>query len=449
MSAVLRPGFRAERHDAIRVPPASVEAEQSVLGGLMLAPEALAKIPLADDDFYRRDHQLIFRAITELDRKGQPFDAVTLGEWFEAQGLAEQVAGGAYLIELVSNTPSAANITAYARIVRDKSILRRLIQVATGLVNSAFNGDESSALVDSGIGELMALAKQESRHEHTLKDAVNLAFDDMIAANEAGDALRGVTTGFKRPDDRLGGFHKGDLIVIGARPAMGKTALLVNMAEAASVAGNGVGFISGEQSAMQIASRIIARASGVAAERLRSGDIEDSEWARLTETVRGLMARNFHILDRSAPTMDEVRRTARKWKQEHKIGALYVDYAQRIRVPKASNRVEEVAEVARSLKEVARDLDIPVICLAQVVKNVDTRDDKRPGMSDLANSDELVREADLIAMLYRDEVYNEESPFKGVAELNVEKNRHGPCGAFKLAWLAETMRFGDLAEDSF
>jgi replicative DNA helicase len=224
--------------------------------------------------------------------------------------------------------------------------------------------------------------------------------------------------------------------------------LLVNLAEAACERGHCIGFISGEQSYKQIGQRALSRTSGIAAERMRSADLDEEEWPKLTDAIAALIGRRFFIHDRSAPTIDEVRRTLRRWKQEYGITAAYIDYAQRIRVPKAQNRVEEVAEVARSLKEIARDLNIPVIALAQVVKTVDTREDKRPGMSDLANSDELVREADLIAMLYRDEVYNEESPHKGIAELNVEKNRHGPCGQFELAWVAQTMRFGDLARDS-
>lgn len=446
MSAQLR-----ESVPHLRVPPQAIESEQAVLGGLMLRPDALAKVRLDAEDFYRRDHQTIYRAILACDRKGQPFDVVTLGEWFEAEGLSELVANGAYLIELANTTPSAANITAYADIVRDKATLRRAINVASTLVAAAFEarGASPAELLDTAIGELMALTKQDARHEFTMKQAVTAAFDDMVAAEKFKGQIRGITTGFARVDKRLGGFHAGDLIVIGARPAMGKTALLVNLAEAAAEAGHTIGMVSGEQSYMQIGQRALSRASGVAAERMRAVDIEEEEWPRLTDAFRDLCGHRLFILDRSAPTIDEVRRTLRAWRQEHKIAAAYIDYAQRIRVPKAQSRVDEVAEVARSLKEIARDLEIPVITLAQVVKNVDSREDKRPSMSDLANSDELVREADMIAMLYRDEVYHEDSPAKGVAEFNVEKNRHGPCGQFELAWMAETMRFGDLTREAW
>jgi replicative DNA helicase len=437
--------------DFLRVPPQSIEAEQAVLGGLMLAPQALSRLRLSEGDFYRRDHALIYRAICELDRKSQPFDAVTLSDWFEAQGLSEHVAGGAYLIELASTTPSAANIGAYTTIVRDKAVLRRAIDIATKLMGDGFNPNnrDSAEIIDTAIGELMGLAKQESRFESTLTQAVSAAFDDMQTAYSSGGVLQGVTTGFKRIDKRLGGFHPGDLIVIGARPAMGKTALLINLAEAAAEKKHCVGMISGEQSSKQVGQRAMSRASGVAAEKMRSGDLEDEEWSNLTEAIRRLREHRFYLYDRSAPTLDEVRRTARAWKHEFGMEALYIDYAQRIRVPKASSRVDEVAEVARGLKEVARDLEIPVVALSQVIKGVDMREDKRPGMSDLANSDDLVREADVIAMLYRDEVYREDTPDKGIAELNVEKNRHGPCGQFQLAWVAQTMRFADLARDEF
>jgi replicative DNA helicase len=439
------------RLDNVRVPPSSVEAEQAVLGGLMLAPQALAKVALLEDDFYRRDHKAIFRAICELDRKGQPFDAVTLAEWFEAMRMGELVGNGSYIIELASTTPSAANIAAYAAIVRDKAVLRSAIEAASTLLNDSYNPNrrESSEIIDAAIGALMSLAKQEARHDFTLTQAVTDAFADMQAAWQAGGKIRGIPTGFTRMDKRLGGFHGGDLIVIGARPAMGKTALLINLAEFAAEQGHCVGMISGEQSAMQVGQRVISRTSGVPAEKMRSGDLEDEEWPHLNRAIVEIRKQNFHIHDRSAPTLDEVRRKLRQWKHEYGMRAAYIDYAQRIRVPKASNRVDEVSEVARGLKEIARDLDVPVIALSQVIKGVDNREDKRPSMSDLANSDDLVREADVIAMLYRDEVYREDSPHKGVAELNVEKNRHGPCGQFQLAWLAQTMRFGNLSRDEF
>lgn len=442
----------------LRVPPHSVEAEQSVLGGLMLAPETLPRITLDIADFYRRDHQLIYRSILELDRNGQPFDAVTLGDWFEEQGLSEQVGNGAYLIELATTTPSAANIGAYAGIVRDKSITRKLIEAATETINSGFNPDgrTSSELVDEAVGALMSLAKQEARHEFSMKQAVGLAMAQMQAAYEADGALIGVPSGFGRLDARLGGFHKGDLIFIGARPKMGKTAMMVNMLNNAAKAGLHCGVISGEQSALQLAQRLLALETGIASERMRNGQLEDHDWAKLTAGVANVIARNVHISDAGGPTIEQVRRLGRKWKQEHGIKALYVDYLQRLRCgKKTKDRTEEVGEVARGLKDIARDLDIPVIALAQVKREVETRADKRPESADIANSDEATREADQILMLYREEVYYDSVNEKGqpvragVAELNIEGNRHGPTGQFELSWRAETMQFGDLSYEKF
>ena len=431
----------------LRLPPQSVESEQSVLGGLMLDPTALAKITVAESDFYRRDHQLIYRAICELDAKGQPFDAVTLGEWFDAKGQSATVDGGAYLVHLARHTPSAANIRAYAKIVRDKAMLRQAIEIGSSLVNSAFAAErDSTAIADEAIRELMALSKSDQPCEFTLKQAMRLAWDDVQEAHENKGKLRGVTTGIGRMDKRLGGWHRGDLIFIGARPSMGKTALMVNMAIAAAKADHVVGVISGEQSAMQIGQRSIAAGGNVHAERMRNGDVDEEAWGLLHAALTTMAGYNVRIYDRSAPTLDEISRIARKWVHEHGMRVLFVDYLQRIRHPKAQNRIDEVSEVARGLKTLARDLDVSVVCLAQVKAEVDKRDDKRPGLGDIANSDEATREADMIAFLYRDEVYRDDGE-RGTAELNVEKYRHGPTGQFRLAFDAGTMRFRDLAND--
>lgn len=441
--------MRSEDGRRMRVPPQSVEAEQSVLGGLMLSPGSLNRVELDEADFYRRDHALIYRAILELDAEGKPFDAVTVGDWFHTMGLSDHVGNGAYLIELATQVPSAANITAYAGIVRDKALLRRAIDTASALLEDCFNpeGRDSTELLDNAIRGLMALSKGEQKHDYSLQQALKLAWEDAQDAYEHRGKIRGIATGFSRMDKRLGGFHKSDLIIIGARPSMGKTALMVNLALNAAAAGHSVGMISGEQSVMQMGQRSLACDSRVAAERMRNGNFEEEDWPPLTATMSRLMARKVRIFDRSAPTLDEICRTARRWKQEYGIGILFVDYLQRIKVPKAENRIAEVAEASRALKTLARDLEIPVVALAQVKADVDNRkEDRRPNLGDVANSDEATREADLIGFLYRDEVYNDKSTDAGIAELNFEKNRHGPTGRFKLRFDGETMMFADLAE---
>jgi len=425
------------------VPPQSVEAEQAVLGALLMVPAALAKVALVEADFYRRDHRAMFRAITDLDAKGQPFDAVTLAEWAEAQGMTELIAP-AYVIELASTAASAANVRAHAAIVREKAVLRQAIDIAGRITATAFAGVGAEGMLDDAIRDLMALSKSEKGCEYSLRQALRLAMEDMQEAVAAGGALRGVPTGYSRMDARLGGWHKGDLIFIGARPAMGKTALMVNLALNAARAGHSVGMISGEQSAMQIGQRSAANETRIHAEKMRNGDLDDEAWPRMTEAMREMAKHRVMIYDRSAPTLDELVRVARKWKQEHGMGILFVDYLQRIRFPKAQNRIDEVSEVARGLKTLARDLEIPVVCLAQVKAEVDKRNDARPGLGDIANSDEATREADLIAFLYRDEVYHDDTMDRGVAELNVEKYRHGPTGKFMLRFDGQTMRFDDL-----
>lgn len=444
MSAVMQSNV-----EALRVPPQAVQAEQYVLGALLVDPKALARVALDESDFYRRDHALVFRAICDLDAAGQPHDAVTVGEWFDSHDLSREIGRGAYLIELANNATSG-NVVAYAEIVREKSALRRAIEVGTDLVNAAFqpDGRRAAEILDQAIRDLMALSKTEDRCEFTLQQAAKLAWEDAQAAHAAEGRLRGITTGFARMDARLGGFHKGDLVILGARPSMGKTALMVNMALAAARAGHSVGMVSGEQSALQIGQRSVAAESRVSAERMRNGQFEEEDWPLLTQAMRRLVERKVRLIDRSAPTLDEVARTARRWKQEYGIEVLFVDYLQRIRVPRSESRIEEVAEVSRGLKTLARDLDIPVVALAQVKAEVDKRaGDKRPNLGDVANSDEATREADQIGFLYRDEVYDHDSPDRGIAELNIEKNRHGPTGQFRLRFFAETMLFANLAED--
>jgi replicative DNA helicase len=351
-----------------------------------------------------------------------------------------------YLIGLVANTPSAANIRAWAEIVRDKAVQRRMLDVLNVANESIFRGGENSQkLLDSTIRELMMLGKVVGDCDASMKQAAQMAYEDIVDAHDNRGKVRGVPTGYAKIDARLGGFHKGDLVFLGARPSMGKTALMVNLALNASKAGFSVGMISGEQSSMQIAQRSYAMTANVNAEHLRNGDIEDDDWGRLTQATAQLVKANVRIYDRSAPTLDEVCRTARRWKQEHGIKVLFVDYLQRITVPKAGNRIEEVSETARGLKTLARDLEIPVVALAQVKAEVDKRTgDKRPGLGDIANSDEATREADQIAFLYREEVYDRDTAHKGAAELNFEKNRHGPTGRFDLRFTGSTMHFSDL-----
>lgn len=425
----------------LRVPPNAVAAEQSVLGGLMLAPGRIDAVSarLEEDDFYRRDHRMIFRAMVHLNRRGVPCDAITLGEWFATNGLD---CDPVYLLQLANDTPSAANIETYAAMVREKAVRRRVIDAATELMEQAFGGTQDAAeLVDGGIAELMAMQRIETSSEYTLRQTLTIAYEAAQAAKARGGKIPGIPTGLSELDDVLGGLHDSDLIVIGARPAMGKTALLLNILLAHDSA---AGLFSTEQPVVQIGSRMLAIEGHINASRLRNGTHDDEDLGRMSAAVARLMEREVVTCDRAGIAIGELQRLARRWKKKHGIRRLLVDYVQRIKGnnPKDS-RIDQVSEVAQGLKEIARELNIPVVALAQVNREVEKRGDKRPNMGDLANSSEIEKEADQILMLYRDEVYNPSTEDKGIAEISVEKNRHGPTGFKKVEWHAETMRFTD------
>jgi len=435
-------------HDNLLEPPQSVDAEQAVLGGLLLDSQASSKVSdiLSSDDFYLSTHREVYQVIMELVAGGRPYDALTAGDLLYSR--TGNPTNKLYVIDLATNTPGASNIRAYAEIVREKSLLRKIIATASEAVNGAFSGKVGSKeILSSAIREMMRLGNESSDVEMDMKAAAKLAYSDMIQAYENRGVLRGITTGFADINRRMGGFHNGDLIFIGARPSMGKTALCINMANAQADAGHVVGIISGEQSAMQLAQRAYAMRSGVAAENLRNGNIDEDEWGRLSMATMKLVKSTMRIYDRPAPTLDDIARIARRWKQENGLAILHVDYLQRIRFPDAGNRIEEVAEVARGLKTLARELEIPIVALAQVKAEVDKRVDKRPNLGDIANSDEATREADQIWFLYRDEVYDRNSHRRGIAELNVEKNRHGPTGGFDIRFEPQTMVFRDMRDE--
>lgn len=428
-----------------RTPPNSQEAEQSVLGALMLSPEKLDTVleRITESDFYRGSHRAIFRALVELTGRGQPCDAVTLGEWFESNGLADVVGGESYIWGLANNTPSSANVLAYVDIVREKSLRRQMIDRATNMIQAAYDAaDAAPEQLDCVIEGLMGMQRTETRNEHTLRQAMTAAYKSVQSAIALGGKIPGIPTGLSDLDQRLGGWHDSDLVVIGARPAMGKTALLLNLALAAGVP---CGIVSAEQPAEQLGSRVMSIESAVKASSLRNGRVTEEDLGKLSGAVARLVERTCVIYDRSSPTITDVTRIVRKWKQQAKIKILFVDYIQRIEgLDRKEKKHERVGDVVKGLKNLARDLNIPVVALCQVGRHVDAREDKRPNMGDMSDSSEIEKEADQILTLYRDEVYDEDTKDKGIAELSVEKNRHGPTGTIKCAWLGETMRFKDL-----
>ncbi|MFT4198127.1 MAG: replicative DNA helicase [Pseudoxanthomonas sp.] len=457
-----RPNFRNDpsdqRIEQLRVPPHSIEAEQAVLGGLMLAPDAFDRINdrLVAEDFYRRDHQLIYRAIAELAERSQPYDVVTLGEWFDSQGQADLVAGGAYLLELASATPSAANITAYAGIVRDKAVMRQLIDVGTGIVNDGFqpDGRGSDELLAKAEQEVFAIAEAGSRGRADftpVNTALREAFEVLQERFNSGGSITGLPTGYSEFDEMTAGLQPTDLLILAARPSMGKTTLALNMAEyAAMKSKKPVAVFSMEMSASQLALRLISSVGRVNATRLRTGQLEDEDWSRVTSAIRLLKETKIFIDDTPALSPEVLRSKARRLKREHDLGLIVIDYLQLMAVPgNQENRATEISEISRSLKALAKELNVPVIALSQLNRSLEQRADKRPVMADLRESGAIEQDADVIVFIYRDEYYNKEnSPDKGLAEVIIGKQRNGPTGSIKLKFFGEYTRFDNLAHDA-
>jgi replicative DNA helicase len=452
-----RNGFSDASVAQLRIPPQSIEAEQAVLGGLMLAPDAYDRVAdrLTEEDFYRRDHQLIYRAICQLAEKSKPYDAVTLGEWFDSNGFAEQVAGGAYLVELASTTPSAANIAAYAAIVRDKSILRQLIDAGTGIVNDAFlpEGRDSDEILQAAEQVVFAIGEQRAQGRADFLPvgrAMADAFDVLQARYEAGGAVTGLATGYTEFDEMTAGLQPTDLVILAARPAMGKTTLALNIAEAAALRGKKtVAVFSMEMSASQLSLRLISSVGRINATRLRTGQLEDEDWSRVSSAIRLLKTTQIFIDDTPGLSPEALRAKARRLKREHGLGLIVVDYLQLMAVPgNTENRATEISEISRSLKGLAKELNVPVIALSQLNRSLETRADKRPVMADLRESGAIEQDADMIVFIYRDEYYNKEaSPDQGLAEIIIGKQRSGPTGSFKLRFFGEYTRFDNLAHD--
>jgi replicative DNA helicase len=454
-----RPETRSEaRVDSLRVPPHSIDAEQAVLGGLMLAERAWDQIAdrLREEDFYRHDHRLIFRAIGQLAEQSKPCDAVTLGEWFANQGLSEQVGGTSYVIELASTTPSAANITAYADIVREKSILRQLIEVGTKIANDGFqpDGRPSREVLESAEQAVFHIAEAGSRGRQgfvAMRSAVKDAFELLRERFENKGAITGLPTGFIDFDEMTAGLQPSDLIILAARPSMGKTALAVNMAEYAALkTKKPVAIFSMEMSASQLAFRLISSLGRVHQQRLRTGQLEDEDWSRVSSAIALLAEAKIFIDDTPALSPVELRSRARRLAREHGLGLIVIDYLQLMQVPgNKENRATEISEISRGMKALAKELNVPVIALSQLNRSLEQRQDKRPVMADLRESGAIEQDADVIVFIYRDEYYHKDSQDKGLAEIIIGKQRNGPTGSVKLAFHGHYTRFDNYSAESF
>jgi replicative DNA helicase len=445
--------------EALRVPPHSIDAEQAVLGGLMLAPGALDNVAdrLAEDDFYRKDHRLIWRAINELANKGMPCDAVTLGDWFESNGLAEMVGGAGYLIELANSTPSAANIAAYAEIVREKSVLRQLIDAGTSITEDGYRPEGKSVheVLESAEQRVFHIAESGARGKKdsvSMREAVKDAFKLLTERYQNRGQLTGVSTGFTDLDELTSGLQPSDLIIVAARPSMGKTAFALNIAETAALGSKkAVVVFSMEMSSSQLAFRLISSVGRIHQQHLRNGTLEEEDWPRVSNAIALLSDAKIFIDDTPSLSPVELRSRARRLHREHGgLGLIVIDYLQLMQVPgNTENRATEISEISRSLKGLAKELNVPVIALSQLNRSLEQRADKRPMMSDLRESGAIEQDADVIMFIYRDEYYNKESADKGIAEIIIGKQRNGPTDTCKLTFLGHYTKFVNYAPDSF
>ncbi len=444
--------------DSLKVPPHSLQAEQAVLGGLMLDNAAWDKVAdrVSDEDFYRRDHRLIFQAIASLADRNSPFDAVTLSEWLEKNQRLDDAGGLATLGSLVQTTPSAANIQAYADIVRERSILRQLITVGNEIAGSAYvpEGRSSAELLEQAEQQVFQIAEHGRRGKRGFRKIQSLlgaAVDRIDQLFQQDEPITGVPTGFSDLDEMTAGLQPSDLIIVAGRPSMGKTTLAMNFAENAAIKHQlPVAIFSMEMPGEQLALRMLSSLGHIDQHKIRTGKLDDDDWPRLTSAVSLLDSAPLYIDDTPALSPTEMRARARRLKREHDLGMIVIDYLQLMQVPGTSeNRTNEISEISRNLKALAKELNVPVVALSQLNRGLEQRTDKRPVMSDLRESGAIEQDADVIVFIYRDEVYNEDSPQKGIAEIIIGKQRNGPIGSRFLTFRGQFTRFENYAEDAY
>jgi replicative DNA helicase len=443
----------------LRVPPHSIEAEQSVLGGLLLDNQAFDKIAdvVAADDFYRDEHRRIYLHIQRLIERSKPADVLTVSDSIEASEDKERVGGIAYLSELARNTPSAHNIRRYGEIVRERATLRRLIGTANEIADAALSpmGKDVGQILDEAESKIFQIAEAGSRGKQgfvpmsVLAPAVQKYVDELHhSGNESG--ITGVPTGFVDLDKMTSGLQKGDLIIVAGRPSMGKTAFALNIAENVGVHnGLPVGVFSMEMSGPQLALRMLGSISRVDQGKLRTGrNLNDEDWSEFATAVGKLQAAPIHIDETPALNSLELRARARRLHRQYGgLHLIIVDYLQLMSATngKSENRATEISEISRSLKALAKELEVPVIALSQLNRGLESRNDKRPVMSDLRESGAIEQDADVILFIYRDEVYNKENPKTGEAEIIIGKQRNGPIGTVHLTFLGQHTRFANAA----
>jgi len=458
MAKALAKSKVSSRTKPLRLPPHSVEAEQSLLGGLMLDQRAWDEIAdaVSAEDFYRADHKLIFATIGVLAALDQPADAITVSEYLEQQNQLKDVGGLDYLGQLVNETPSAANILAYAHIVRERAMLRQLIEIGGDIAASAHDveGRSVTELVDLAEQKVFDIADRGQRSGtgfKSLKEILPGTVDRLDRLQHSKDDITGIPTGFKALDEITSGLQPGDLVIIAARPSMGKTSLAMNIAENTAIGHKkATAIFSMEMSAEQLSFRMIGSVGRVNQTKLRSGNLSDEDWTRVGSTITMMSSAPIFIDDAPGLSPTEVRARARRLKRTDNLELVIVDYLQLMAVSGTSeNRATEISEISRGLKALARELNVPVVALSQLNRAVEQRPDKTPQMSDLRDSGAIEQDADVIIFIYREEQYDKDTPRKGVADIIVGKQRNGPTGTLNLTFLGEYTKFENFVAEAY
>jgi len=439
---------------AHRVPPQNLEAERSVLGGMLLDNQAIHQVleTLDGDDFYSSAHKRIFQSIIDLTDRNEPADLITLSSLLKDRSQLDAVGGAAYVGSLVDAVPSAANISYYSKIVKEKSVLRKLISATTGILSRTYeDATDIDGIIDEAEYAIFQISENKIRQSFSpIREIIKDSFRTIERLFEKKSLITGVSTGFEELDRMTSGFQRSDLIIIAGRPSMGKTAFALNIAQHASIEMDvPVAVFSLEMSKEQLAMRMLSSEARVDAQRLRKGFLGETDWPRLTTAAGALSEAKLFIDDTAAITVLEMKAKARRLKAERGLGLVVLDYLQLMRGRDQSpSREQEISEISRSLKALAKELSVPVVALSQLNRQVEARSDRRPQMADLRESGAIEQDADVILFIYRDEVYNrsEDNPEKGIAEIIIGKQRNGPTGKIKLAFLKEFTRFENLAQ---
>ncbi|AST95655.1 replicative DNA helicase [Shouchella clausii] len=434
-----------------RTPPQNIEAEQAVLGAIFLADHALttASERLMPEDFYRASHQRIYEVMLDLGEKGEPVDLVTVTSELQNRGWLDDIGGVAYLADVAESVPTAANVEYYSRIVEEKSLLRRLIRVATNIAKEGYaSEDEVDAILDQAEKTILEVAQRKNTSSFvSIKDVLLETYDQIEILQQTRGEITGIATGFTELDTMTAGFQRNDLIIVAARPSVGKTAFALNIAQnVATKTDETVAIFSLEMGASQLVTRMLCAEGNIDAQRMRTGALEEEDWHKLSMAMGSLSKAGIYIDDTPGVKVGEIRAKCRRLKQEKGLGMILIDYLQLIQGNGRSgeNRQQEVSEISRTLKAIARELEVPVIALSQLSRGVESRQDKRPMMSDIRESGSIEQDADIVAFLYRDDYYDKETENKNIIEIIIAKQRNGPVGTVELAFVKEYNKFVNL-----